>query len=120
MRMDSVNETIEARRAALRARFPVWNPVTLSEFLRQCAAEYGDWPFVITDDRMVSYAEVDAWATELADGLAALGVRTGDRVGLLMANYLEFTPLKFAVARAGAVAIPFNYLYRQDDLRGDS
>jgi fatty-acyl-CoA synthase len=33
-----------------------------------------------------------------------------------MANYLEFVPVKFAIARAGAVAIPFNYLYRQDEL----
>src|SRR5205823_6580607 len=44
------------------------------------------------------------------------GVRPGDRVGVLMANYLEFVPVKFAVARAGAIAIPFNYLYRQDEL----
>lgn len=71
---------------------------------------------MITDERTASYAEIDAWATELADGLAALGIRPGDRVGVLMANYLEFVPVKFAVARAGAVAIPFNYLYRQDEL----
>src|SRR5256885_11266270 len=44
------------------------------------------------------------------------GSGRGDRVGVLMANYLEFVPVKFAVARAGAVAIPFNYLYRQDEL----
>jgi fatty-acyl-CoA synthase len=110
-----VNDNIEARRAALRVRFPVWAPVTLSEFLRRSAAEYGDRPFVLTDERAASYAEVDAWASELADGLAALGVRAGDRVGMLMANYLEFVPVKFAIARAGAVAIPFNYLYRQDE-----
>jgi enoyl-CoA hydratase/carnithine racemase len=96
---------IEARRAVLRARFPVWAPVTLSEFLHRAAAEYGDRPFVLTDERTASYAEVDAWADELADGLAALGVRAGDRVGMLMANYLEFVPVKFAIARAGAVAI---------------
>jgi len=111
-----VSNDIEARRAALRARFAVWEPVTLSEFLARSAREYGDRPFVITDERTVSYAEIDAWATELADGLAALGVRPGDRVGVLMANYLEFVPVKFAIARAGAVAIPFNYLYRQDEL----
>jgi fatty-acyl-CoA synthase len=35
---------------------------------------------------------------------------------MVMANYLEFTPIKFAIARAGAVAIPFNYLYKQDEL----
>ena len=107
---------IAARRATLRARFPVWEPVTLSDFLRRAAAAYGDRPFVITDERTVSYARVDAWATELADGLAALGVGPGERVGVLMANYLEFVPVKFAIARAGAVAIPFNYLYRQDEL----
>jgi fatty-acyl-CoA synthase len=111
-----VNDDIEARRAALRARYPVWEPVTLSGFLTRSAEKYGDRPFVITDERTASYAEIDAWATRLADGLAALGVRPGDRVGVLMANYLEFVPVKFAIARAGAVAIPFNYLYRQDEL----
>ena len=107
---------IEGRRAALRARFPVWQPATLGDFLASCAAEYGERPFVLTDDRTVSYAEADSWATRLADGLAALGIRPGDRVGVLMANYLEFVPVKFAIARAGAVAIPFNYLYRTAEL----
>src|ERR1700690_2017206 len=112
-----MSDSISARRAALRDRFGVWRPATLSEFLRRSAAEYGDRPFVITDERSVSYAEADAWASELADGLVALGVRPGDRVGMLMANYLEFVPVKFAIARAGAVAIPFNYLYRTEELR---
>ena len=71
---------------------------------------------VITDERTITYAEAAEWSRRLADGLAASGVRPGDRVGLLMANYLEFAPLKFAIARAGAVAIPFNYLYRAGEL----
>ena len=107
---------IEARRAALAARFPRWVPTTLGGLLARSAAQFGDRPFVITDDRSVSYAEADAWATQLADGLAWIGVRPGDRVGIVMANFLEFVPVKFAVARAGATAIPFNYLYRQDEL----
>ena len=111
-----VSDDIQARRAALDARFPVWEPVTLSGFLTRSAQSYRDRPFVITDERTASYAEIDAWASRLADGLAALGVRPGDRVGVVMANYLEFVPVKFAIARAGAVAIPFNYLYRQDEL----
>ncbi|MFL6059603.1 MAG: class I adenylate-forming enzyme family protein, partial [Marmoricola sp.] len=36
--------------------------------------------------------------------------------GLLMANHPEFVPLKFAIARTGAIAIPFNYLYRTEEL----
>jgi len=111
-----LSSDIDTRRAALRARYPVWAPSTLSQFLHRSAAQYGHRPFVITDERILGYAEADAWASELADGLAALGVRPGDRVGMLMANYLEFVPVKFAIARAGAVAIPFNYLYRHDEL----
>ena len=107
---------IDSRRTALASRFRSWEPVTLDQFLRRSAAEFGGRPFVITDDRTISYAEADAWADRLADGLAAAGVRPGDRVGIVMANYLEFVPVKFAVARAGAVAIPFNYLYRQEEL----
>jgi fatty-acyl-CoA synthase len=111
-----MSNDIDARRAALEARFPTWVPTLLGGLLRRAAAEFGDRPFVITDDRAVTYAVLDAWASRLADGLAAIGVRPGDRVGILMANYLEFVPVKFAVARAGAVAIPFNYLYRTDEL----
>ncbi len=104
------------RRHALEAHQQAWNPCTLGELLTRSAASFGDRPFVINDDRTLTYTQADEWATRLADGLASLGVTTGDRVGIVMANYLEFAPLKFAVARTGAVAIPFNYLYRQDEL----
>src|ERR1700735_169312 len=50
------------------------------------------------------------------EGWGGRGGGPGDRVGMVMANYLEFVPLKFAISRAGAVAIPFNYLYRRDEL----
>jgi fatty-acyl-CoA synthase len=108
--------SIAQRRSALEARHPVWRERTLAQYLDEAADEFGDRPLVITDERTLSYAEVRDEARKLADGLAALGVRPGDRVGIVMANYPEFVPLKFAVAYAGAVAIPFNYLYRRDEL----
>ncbi|MDT7681651.1 MAG: fatty-acyl-CoA synthase, partial [Pseudonocardiales bacterium] len=108
--------SIEQRRADLRAAHPAWRPRTLDRALRETAEQYGDRPLVLTDDRTLSYAEAADWARRLADGLATAGVRPGDRVGVLMANYLEFVPVKFAIAAAGAVAIPFNYLYRADEL----
>ena len=106
----------EQRREALLADHPTWRPRTLDQALREAARRYGDRPLVLTDDRALSYAEAADWAGKLADGLAAAGVRPGDRVGVVMANYLEFVPVKFAIAAAGAVAIPFNYLYRRDEL----
>ena len=107
---------IEDCRQELRDRFPVWRPRTLADWLDDCARRYGASPFVISDEVTLSYAEVAAQSRRIAAGLIGLGVRPGDRVGMLMANYPEFVPLKFAIARAGAIAVPFNYLYRTAEL----
>ena len=109
--------SIESRRAALAAGYPRWEPMTHHERLDAAVRSFADRPLVITDDATITYAQTADWSRRLADGLAALGVRPGDRVGMIMANYLEFTPVKFAISRAGAVAVPFNYLYRRDELR---
>lgn len=108
--------TPEARREALRARFPSWTPRALGAWIDHCAAEFPERPLVVTDDRTLTYREVADTATVLADGLVTLGVRPGDRVGLLMANHPEFAAVKFAIAKTGAIGIPFNYLYRTDEL----
>jgi fatty-acyl-CoA synthase len=110
------NATIEQRRATLAARFPTWVPRSLDALLADGAAEHPDRPLVITDERTWSYREVDDWATRLADGLATRGAEPGDHVAVVLANFPEFVPLKFAVARAGAVCIPLNFLYRRDEL----
>lgn len=108
--------TVDARRSALREQVPRWEPRTLDAFLDDCAARYPDRPFVITDDVTWTYREVAQRSKVIADGLVAAGVRPGDRVGMLMANHPEFVPFKFAIARTGAVAIPFNFLYRTEEL----
>lgn len=104
------------RRQVLRDRFPTWRPMTLHEWLDKCADEYGPRPFVLSDNATLSYREVAERSSRLAAGLIGLGVQPGDRVGLLMANYPEFVTVKFAIARVGAIAVPFNYLYRRDEL----
>lgn len=108
--------SIDSRRQFVRDLRPTWEQATLDQFLSASAERYAERPLVITDEITLTYADVQQQAIVIADALVALGVRPGDRVGMLMANYPEFVPFKFAIARAGAVAIPFNYLYRQEEL----
>jgi fatty-acyl-CoA synthase len=112
-----MNTDIASRRKALRDRFRAWQPRTLARWLDDCAARYAQRPFVLTDEVELSYADVAAQSRRLADGLVALGVRPGERVGMIMANYPEFVAVKFSIARVGGIAVPFNYLYKQDELR---
>jgi fatty-acyl-CoA synthase len=104
------------RRAKLESRFPTWESVSLGERLDRCAEEFGDRPFVITDEKTFTYQETRDLADRLADGLHSLGVRPGDHVGILMSNFPEFIPVKFAAAKVGAVAVPLNFLYKADEL----
>ena len=108
---------IEARREALCQRFPVWRAQTLAGWLDTCAGRYDSRPLVLSDDAQLGYSDVAAESRRLADGLAALGVRPGDRVAMIVANYPQFVTVKFAIARVGAIAVPLNFLYRQDELR---
>src|SRR5580765_41901 len=108
--------SIEQRRADLRKRFSTWTPATLDGWLDRCAELYGDRPLVLTDDVTLTYREVADQSRAIADALRAMGVGRGDRVGMLVANYPEFVPFKFAIARTGATAIPFNFLYRTEEL----
>lgn len=110
-----VNSIVE-RRDALERQFPVWTQRSLGEWLDHRAELFGDRPLVITDEQTTTYGEVASWSRRLADGLVALGVKPGDHVGIVMANYTEFVPVKFAVAHAGAVAIPLNFLYKAEEL----
>lgn len=107
---------IHTRRQALRDAFAEWQPTTLHGRLDSCAQRYGSRPLVITDDVTLTYRDVASQSSCLAAGLRHLGVKRGDRVGLVMANHPEFVTLKFAISRAGAIAVPFNFLYKEDEL----
>lgn len=107
---------IDERRSALLREFSEWTPRTLDSWLDECADRWPDRPLVLTDAVTLTYRTVAEQSRQFADGLVALGIGPGDRVGLLVANFPEFVALKFAIARAGAIAIPFNYLYRQSEL----
>ena len=111
-----VLEPVRQRQAALEARYPRWVPRTLDSALDAAAKSFPDQPYVVTDDRSLTYRQVQDWSVRLAHGLVQAGVQPGDHVALLMANYPEFVAVKFAIARAGAVCIPVNFLNRRDEL----
>jgi fatty-acyl-CoA synthase len=104
------------RRELLEAKHPVWRPRTISQAFDAAAAEYPGRPYVITDDRTYTYADMQAWSKRLASGLVQRGVKAGDHVAVILANYPEYVAVKLAIARAGAVAVPINYLLRHQEL----
>ncbi len=96
----------------------------LGRLLAEKAAELGDKPFLLFEDRRYSYRQVDQLSNQVANGLRALGVGFGSHVALLIDNRPELLLSYFALARLGAVAVPLNtaakgemlaYFLRQSD-----
>ena len=63
---------------------------------------------LVCNGESVSYAELAARVTRASAALAALGVRPGDRVLLLMRDTPEFAAAWLGAVRAGAVAVALN------------
>jgi fatty-acyl-CoA synthase len=108
--------SVRSRQEALEAIWRPWKMRTLASVLSEVAQRYPDREFVITDTRSFTYAQMREWVGRLAAGLLALGIRPGEHVAIVLANYPEFVALKFAIAQIGAVAVPVNYLNRRDEL----
>lgn len=113
---DALLAQAEQSRADLERRWKRWTPRSTAQLLDHVAQEQPDRPMIVTDEKTYSYADVVELSTRLAAGLHASGVRTGDHVAVVMANFPLAVALKFAVARLGAVSVSINFMLRYEEL----
>ncbi|KAH8817608.1 hypothetical protein DL96DRAFT_1622913 [Flagelloscypha sp. PMI_526] len=69
-----------------------------------------------TDCLAWDYAEFDRNIDALARGLIALGVKSGERVGVIMGNNSAYALLQWACASVGAILVTINPAYRTNEL----
>lgn len=87
---------------------------TFPAILSQQANHNGDGEFLITDNRRLSFSEVEQQTNKIAAGLRNLGVAAGDRVALMLSNDIEIVLLALAINKLGAVWTPINAEYKGD------
>ena len=73
-------------------------------------------PALRFQDDTLTYRDLFARADALAAGLAARGVRKGDRVAFFLGNRPEFVIAYLAVIRLGAAMVPINLAYREREI----
>ncbi|HMK28603.1 MAG TPA: class I adenylate-forming enzyme family protein [Terriglobales bacterium] len=74
-------------------------------------------PFAPGGTRRITYAEYGELVTQLAQGLAASGVKPGDVVAILLANCWEYAAACHAITLAGAAPTMLNPSYREREVR---
>lgn len=80
----------------------------LPDWLARRAQSDGERLAVVAGEVRWTFRELDRRATRAARRLAALGVKPGDRVALLLPNGPEWAELVHGAGRIGAVLVPLN------------
>ena len=81
------------------------------QILNQAALQFSDRPAVVFGNTTLTYSEIKSQVDRLATSLAGLGIRKGDRVGIMLPNCPQYLVSFFAIARLGAIVVNVNPLY---------
>lgn len=92
---------------------------TISQALRDRANDLPESDALVVrhQDVRLTWRELDGRVTQVARGLAGLGLRPGDRAGIWASNCVEWILLQHAAARAGVPLVNVNPAYRSHELR---
>lgn len=91
-------------------------PVPLFHFLEEGARKYPDTPCTIFKGAVITYKEMDRMTDRVAAGLAGLGVKKGDRVGIFMPNIPQFVMAYYGILKAGGVVVAINPTYPPNEI----
>lgn len=93
--------------------------ITNREFLERNAAWRGGQPALRLVDRggTLTWGDFDERANRVGHGLADRGVRSGDRVVIVLHNVVEFPLAVYGCYKIGAVPVPVNYRLAPDTFR---
>jgi long-chain acyl-CoA synthetase len=86
--------------------------LNIARNLLRNARLFPDKVAVRANGRALSYAELHAASSQLANALAALGIGPGDKVAMACPNVPEFPLAYYAILKLGAVAVPLNILLK--------
>jgi len=84
----------------------------LPKMLTMQAEQAGSAEYLITDERRLTFAQVDEESNRIAAGLRLLGVERGDRVCFYLDSGIETVLLAMATNKLGAIWVPINADYK--------
>lgn len=90
---------------------------TLLDVFTQTAGQKPQQACVIFAGKVITYSEMDSMSDALAAALIANEVNKGDTVAIVLGNSPEFIIAQVGAWKAGAIPVPLNPLYTEEELR---
>ncbi|HUR32617.1 MAG TPA: long-chain fatty acid--CoA ligase [Vicinamibacterales bacterium] len=113
-------------RAAWLASYDRTVPITLAPYPNRTILDYVSdlararphRPALLFKGATMTWAELERDSDAFAVALAGLGVKRGDRVGLLLPNCPQFFVAELGAWKLGAIVAPLNVIYTEHELEG--
>ena len=87
-----------------------------TEFLNITSLIVPDRTAIVFDGKRFSFQELEERVKKLANALAGMGVRAGDRIASMQVNCNENIETYFAAAKLDAVYVPLNFRSRPEEI----
>ena len=87
-----------------------------TDFLSIGSAICPDRDLIVFDHKRWTFSQTSERVNRLAQGLVKLGIKKGDRLGMLQVNCNQYIEAYFAAAKLGAIFVPLNFRAKSDEL----
>ncbi len=84
--------------------------------LEEKAEKYPNDDFVIQGNHHVTFKQMNEKSDKIAKSLFELGLKKGEKIGIIGLNQVEWLYTYFAAAKIGAVIVTLNVRYRDNEL----
>lgn len=89
---------------------------TVYDFICRNASLYAERDCIVFHNTRLTHKHYKEKCDQLAAGLLSFGIQKGDRLGVVAFNCDEFMILYGAAAKIGAIVLPVNWRFQQDEL----
>lgn len=99
--------------------------INTRNFIDRLAKVYGERPVFFLDSELsysffsgseISYRTLSQFTNRIGNALLRLGVKAGDRVGLVTYNRVELAFAEFACMKIGAIPVPLNFMLKANEI----
>ena len=81
---------------------------TVADYIEGQVAKFADLPFILFEDRRITYREYNAMANRVAHWGLSVGLKAGDTIGFMMTNRAEYVPVWSGLSKIGVKAALIN------------
>jgi acyl-CoA synthetase (AMP-forming)/AMP-acid ligase II len=90
--------------------------MVVGDMLFKNAVKFPGRVAIVSQGLSITYGDLNKRVNRLANAVGRIGLRKGDRIGVLLHNSFQFVELYFAAAKTGAVFCPYNNHSREQEL----